>query len=138
MIKIKTGSSVPADNHTRLRLASAIVGTLTLAACASAPLAPTQELQAAELAIANAEKARVADYAAPELGEARDKLAAARVAVQQEKMGKAQQLAEQSRVDADLAAAKSSAVRAKLVNDEMLKSTDAIKQEMQRNPGAAK
>lgn len=138
MIMIKPKKNLVSDDYTRLRLASAIVGTLTLAACASVPPAPTQELQAAEMAIANAEKARVADYAAPELGEARDKLAAARVAVQQEQMVRAQQLAEQSRVDADLAAAKSSAVRAKTVNDEMIKSTDAMKQEMQRNPGATK
>lgn len=37
-----------------------------LAACSSPP--PDRELQAAELSITNAEKARVADYASPELG----------------------------------------------------------------------
>lgn len=107
-----------------------------LAACASAPQAPTQALQAAELAIANAEQARVADYASPELGEAREKLTAARAAVQEEHMVLAQRLAEQSRVDAELATAKFEAAKANSVNDEMRKSTDALKQEMQRNPGA--
>ena len=96
---------------------------------------PTQALQAAELAIANAEKARVADYASPELSQARDKLASARTAVEQEQMEMALYLVEQSRVDADLASAKAEVVKAKTVNDEMKKSIETLKQEMQRNPG---
>lgn len=47
----------------------------------------------------------------------------------------AQQLAEQSRVDAELALAKAEAIKAKEINDEMMKSTDVMKQEMQRNTG---
>ena len=117
-----------------LRLAAA--GLLLLGACATVPQPPTQALQAAELAIANAEQARVADYASPELGEARENLTAARNAVQQKHMVLAQQLAEQSRVNAELATAKAESAKAKAVNDEMRKSTDTLKQEMQRNPGA--
>lgn len=119
-----------------LGLATALTGVLLLAACASAPVPPTEALQAAELAIANAEQARVADYASPELGQARDKLTAARAAVQKEEMVEARRLAEQSRADAELATAKAGALKAKAVNDEMLKSTESLKQEMQRNPGA--
>ncbi|MWV17380.1 DUF4398 domain-containing protein [Pseudomonas sp. L-22-4S-12] len=111
-------------------------GGLLLSACAERPLPPSQALQAAESAISNAEQARVADYASPELGVAREKLAAANAAVQQEQMLLAEHLAEQSRVEAELALAKSQAARAKMVNDEMLKSTDSLKQEMQRNTGA--
>lgn len=116
------------------RLAGAMAGLLTLAACASMP-PPTEALQAAELAIANAEQARVADYASPELGTAREKLSAARTAVEQKKMAQAKRLAEQSRVDAELALAKAEAAKAQAVNDEMQKSTETLKQEMQRNPG---
>lgn len=119
-----------------LLIATSLAGALTLSGCMSAPKPPTQELQAAELAITTAEQARVADYASPELGQARDKLTAARAAVQQEKMLDAQRLAQQSRVDAELASAKAEAAKAKVVNDEMLKSTDSLKQEMQRNTGA--
>lgn len=119
-----------------LGLATALTGMLLLAACASAPVPPTEALQAAELAISNAEQARVADYASPELGEAREKLTAARAAVQKEEMVAAKRLAEQSRADAELATAKAGALKAKAVNDEMLKSTESLKQEMQRNPGA--
>lgn len=106
-----------------------------LAACASVPMPPTEALNAAEQAIATAEKARVADYASPELGQAREKLAAANLAVEKEEMVVAQRLAEQSRADAELALAKSEAAKAKTVNDEMKTSTEVIKQEMQRNPG---
>ncbi len=107
-----------------------------LAACASnPPQPPTAQLQAAEQAIASAERDRVADYASVELSEARDKLRAAYSAVQQEKMELAQRLAEQSRVDAELASARAEAARAEVVNDEMRKSIDMLKQEMQRNTG---
>ncbi len=107
---------------------------LFLAACASTP-PPTQQITAAEVAISHAEQARVADYASPELASARDKLTAARAAVAKEDMRTAQRLAEQAALEADLATAKLNAAKAKTVNDEMLKSTSVIKQEMQRNPG---
>lgn len=133
--QISHGSGVVRPGSS-LRLAAAVAGLLALAACASEPVPPTQALQAAELAIANAEQARSAEYASLELVEAREKLTAARTAVTQEKMVLAQRLAEQSRVDAELASAKAEAAKARAVNDEMQKSTNALKQEMQRNPGA--
>lgn len=125
---LKRGSSLPTS--------IAAMGLLALAACASVPQPPTEALQAAELAISNAEKARVADYASPELGAARENLSAARTAVQQEQMMLATRLAEQSQANAQLATAKAEAAKAKVVNDEMQKSIDTLKQEMQRNPGA--
>jgi PBP1b-binding outer membrane lipoprotein LpoB len=115
--------------------ATVTLGLLLLSGCASTPQPPTQALQAAEMAITTAEQARVADYAAPELGEARQKLAAANAAVQAKNMTQAQRLAEQARVDAELAVARNDVGKAKIVNDEMKKSTDTIKTEMQRNPG---
>ncbi len=112
-----------------------ISGSLVLTGCATPPEAPSHEIQAAELAIANAEQARVADYASPELGEAREKLAGARSAVNVENMVLAKRLAEQARLDADLATARAAVARAGIVNDEMQQSTETIKQEMDRNPG---
>lgn len=109
-----------------------LMGLLLLTACASTP-PPNQALQAAEQAIATAEQARVADYASPELSEARDKLAASRAAIQQKNMVLAQRLADESRADAQLASAKAEAAKAKLVNDDMQKSNVTLKQEMQRN-----
>jgi len=119
-----------------LRLLAAAAGLVTLAACASAPPAPTHALQAAEIAITNAEQARVADYASIELNEARENLAAARKAVQDKDMARAERLAEQSRVNAELASANAELTRARAINEEMQKSIDILKQEMQRGPGA--
>ncbi len=117
------------------RIAGGVALFLAITACASAPVPPNRELQAAQTAIDSAEQARVADYASPELGQAREKLSAARAAVQQEDMDSARRLAEQSQVDAQLALARAQATKARLVNEEMLKSTNSLKVEMQRNTG---
>ncbi|MDR7088294.1 MULTISPECIES: DUF4398 domain-containing protein [Cellvibrio] len=116
-------------------LATLSVSGLLLAGCSSPPKAPDQALQAAELAIATAEQARVADYASPELGEARDKLTAARTAVAKEEMTTAARLAEQARADAELATAKAEAAKAQAINDELGKSVNTLEQELQRNSG---
>jgi len=113
------------------------VGILMLTACASVP-PPHQALRDAERAIAYAEQSRVADYASPELKEAREKLTAARIAVEQEKMVEAQRLAEQSKADAELASAKAEASKAKAINEEMQKGIGTLKQEMQRSTGDSK
>jgi putative cell wall-binding protein len=120
----------------QLRTGTAIAGLLLLVACASAPKPPTAALQAAESAITNAERARVADHASQELTQAREKLTAANAAVRQEQMVLALRLAEQSRVDAELATARAEEIKARAINDEMKKSTHALEQEMQRNTGA--
>lgn len=118
-----------------LSLSIMLTSMLALPGCASAPKAPERALQAAEQAITTAEQARVADYASPELGEARRNLTAARDAVKDEEMVLAERLAVQSRSDAELALAKAEAAKARAVNLEMQESIDALKQEMQRNSG---
>jgi hypothetical protein len=118
-----------------LRMAGVATALLILAGCASTPDAPTDSLRAAEMAIAQAETARVADYAAPEIGAARQLLTAAHDAVADEEMALAWRLAEQSRVNAELAYAKAEAAKAAAINEEMQKGIDALKQEMQRNSG---
>jgi hypothetical protein len=116
--------------------AAALAGFLALSACATAPEPPTRALQAAESAIASAEQDRVATYASAELREAREKLTAARAEVRDEEMVKARYLAEESLVHAELAAAQAEEIKAKAVNDDMQKSIDTLKQEMQRSSGA--
>jgi pyruvate/oxaloacetate carboxyltransferase len=118
-----------------LRMATLCAGLLLLGACASTPLPPTQQLQAAELAITNAEQARVADFAAEDLNRAREKLNAANTAVQQEDMVQAAYLADEARVSAELASAKTEMLKARAVNEEMQKSIETLKQEIQRNTG---
>ena len=119
----------------RLGIAAGIASALTLTACASTPPAPTAALQAAELAISNAERAEAGQYAAVELAEARTKFASADAAVHEEKMVLGEQLAEQSRTEAELASARTAAAKAKKVNEEMSQSTGTLIEEMQRNAG---
>ncbi|MDO9318594.1 MAG: DUF4398 domain-containing protein [Gammaproteobacteria bacterium] len=118
----------------RLLVGSSIV--FALAACASAPLPPTQQLQAAELAISSAEQERVADFAPQDLKQAHDKLSAARTAVQAEDMEQAERLADESRVSAELASARTALLKTQAVNAEMQQSIDALQQEILRNSGA--
>lgn len=126
--KMKATINLPTCS-TGFLLALAMSG---LMGCASVP-APTKELQAAELAITNAQQDNALESAALEMSSAREKLAAARAAVEEKKMEEAARLAEQSRVEAELASAKAKEVKAKAVNEDMKNSTETLKQEMQRN-----
>lgn len=103
-----------------------------ITACASTP-PPTEELQAAESAISQAEQARVQDYSAMELSEARQDLADAQAAVANENMVAAARLAELAKVNADLATAKAQAGRATAATQDVQKGMDVLKSEMQRN-----
>jgi len=114
------------------------LSVLAMVACASTPEAPTEAMQAAEQAIATADQAQIVEFASAELTEAREKLSAAKRAVTDKKMVLAERLANESRADADLAIAKGEAAKASLVNDEMRKSTNTLKQEMNRKVGDVK
>ena len=122
----------------RLRLCAAagLTGAVALvAACASMPPPPTSSLDAAKVAIANADKADAGQYASAELGEARQKLALADTAMSEKSeksMILAERLADESRVEAELASARSAAAKAAAVNTEMNRGADALTEEMQR------
>lgn len=118
-------------------VASTCILASTLVACTSTPKPPTEALQAAELSIANAEQARVADYASPELSAAREKLTEARVAATEKDMQRAARLAEQARADAELATARAQAAKAQEVNETLKKNIDDLQQELQRQSGGA-
>jgi hypothetical protein len=113
----------------------ALPGVLMASAAFAGPPIPTTNLQAAQLAIANAERVDAATLAGVELGEARGKLAAAQSAVEDKKMIVAAQYADEARVVAELAAAKSGAAKAKTVNDGIERSTATLIEEMQRKSG---
>jgi PBP1b-binding outer membrane lipoprotein LpoB len=121
----------------RLRVAAGLAGALMITACASTP-APTAQLQAAQQAIAAAERTDASRHAAAELGAAQARLASANTAVQAKEMESAARLADESRVEAELATAKTASVKARMVNDEMKRSTGTLIDEMQRNTGEPK
>lgn len=108
---------------------------LLLTACASTPLPPTQEISAAEQSLTDAEQARVAEYALPELQEAREQLSASRAAVLKEDMVLAKRLAQQASMNIKLAAAKAELAKAEEVNTDMTQNIDVLKEEMQRKTG---
>jgi hypothetical protein len=122
---------------TRRRLRIALIPILLMFAGAAiaAPPIPTTNLEAAQQAIANAERVDAATYAGVELGEARGKLSAAQRAVEEKQMVVAQQFADQARAEAELAAAKSGAVKALAVNEDIKRSTATLVEEMQRKSG---
>lgn len=109
--------------------------SVLLASCASAPEAPVSQIQAAEQAIAAAERITASDYALPELLEARADLVSARAAVQKEDMLAARRYAELSQAGAELASARAGEGKVRAVIDDMQKNIDVLKQEMQRKTG---
>lgn len=121
---------------------SALVATTTLATiiltgCASTP-PPTAQLQAAQQAIASAERIEAGQFAAVDLASARTKLASADQAVVAKDMIVAARLADESRAEAELASARTANAKAKAVNDEMKKGTGVLVDEMQRSTGDKK
>ena len=122
---------------TRRRLRIAVPALLAFSSAFAAPPPPVTNLQSAQQAIANAERFDAATHAGVELGEARGKLAAAQQAVSDKKMLMAARFADEARVEADLAAAKAGAVKAKAVNEDIKRSTATLVKEMQRKTGGA-
>jgi hypothetical protein len=90
--------------------AALLAAALVLAGCASTP-APLGTLDEAERAIAAARAARADDYAPVELGFAEERLADARLAMDEGDYDVARVEAEQAEVNAALAAARSRAAR---------------------------
>jgi Domain of unknown function (DUF4398) len=126
------------SSASRRRLRFVLPALLLAATAFAGNPPPTTNLQAAQQAIANAERVDAATLAGLELGEARGKLAAAQTAVADKKMTVAAQLADEARVGAELAAAKAGAAKAKTVNENIERSTATLIEEMQRKSGDAR
>lgn len=121
-------------NQPRALLLAAVV--LALGACASAPPAPVDAIQAAEIAISNADKENAAEFAPLEMRSAREKLAAARVApTDDDSAANSRRLADEARADAELATARAAAAKASAVNEDLKKSNQTLRQETQRARG---
>jgi len=119
----------------RMQLLLAVSLLLVLAACQSTPPPPAQQMQAAQFAIASAEQERAADFVPLDMRQAHDKLTAARVAIQAEDMELATRLADESRVSAELATARTAQMKARAMHDEMQQSLNTLQREILRNTG---
>lgn len=117
------------------------IGALALVACASVPPPPTDAFQAADTAITNADKEGAVEFAPLELKSARDKMAQARNAVanepSEEAVMQARRWADEASADAELATARARAGRAAVVNAELQKNIDTLRQELKRSSGDA-
>ena len=118
----------------RIRTAAGLTAAVVLlGSCATTPPAPpTASLNAARQAITNAEQSEARRYASAELDEANRKLASANRAVTTENMIEADRFAQESRIVAELASARTESTKAVEINDEMGRGADALNEEMQR------
>ncbi len=105
---------------------------ILLSACASAPLPPKVELDAAQSAIGAAETANAGRFASAELSEAREKLSRANSAAANKQMLAAKRLAEESKLTAELAFARTETAKAVAINAELSEGVEALSEEMQR------
>ena len=126
---------IPPKLYAQLPLAAVFLAGLILVSCATMPPEKPASMRAAQEAISNAERVEAGRYAAGELGSARTRLASAEVAVSEKKLLLANQFADESRAEAELASAKTAEAKAGAVNDEMKRSTGAMVEEMKRGTG---
>lgn len=106
-----------------------------MGACASSTPIPSPAMNAARTAITQAERADASRYAGAELATARQRLAAADAAANARDMTKALHFAEQAKVEAELAHARSEAAKAAAINAEMQRNADILLDELQRKGG---
>jgi hypothetical protein len=114
-------------------LALVAVASLLMAACASTP-APTEQVAVSTAALANATSAGGGEIAPAEMGMARDKMGRANVAMTSKEYDRAQMLAAEAQVDAQLAGAKARSSKARKAADELQESIRVLREEMDRKP----
>jgi len=108
--------------------------TLIVAGCATTP-PPTETVSKAELAVEEAGEGKAPDYAPVELRQARRKLDRAQQAMDDEKHDKARRLAEEALVDAQVAEAKAEAQRTHQILEELRKSIESLREQIDRAQG---
>lgn len=110
----------------------ALASALMASACATVP-PPTDLMAAAEQSVQRANAARGEDPSPPELRAARAKLAGAQDAIAKRELLTATRLAEEARLDADLATARIESARAQFEVEAMKKGNEALQQQALRN-----
>mgnify|MGYP000619194974 CR=1 FL=1 len=106
---------------------------LVVSACASTGDKPVKQLARAEASIEQAENADARKYGVVELDAARKQYEEAQDAVKAGDMVRAQRLAHQAELDAELAAAKARTRKTQKAADELEKSIRTLHDEIQRS-----
>jgi Domain of unknown function (DUF4398) len=115
------------------RLAVSLVcSALCGAAGCSSVSPPVDKIAAADLAVRQAETSTASQYAPLPLRMAREKLEAARRAMDEEEYQDARRLAEQALVDAQLAQETAASAKARAAAEELQQSIETLRQEAQR------
>jgi len=113
--------------------AAALLAASALGGCASQPK-PTAQLVRASTLVSEAEKDQAQRYAAADLQHARDELSAAKTAESDGNNDSALRLAERAAADADLAGARAASGKAQQSADQVRRSIDTLKQQLQQSP----
>jgi hypothetical protein len=98
-------------------------------------VAPFEKITAVQKAIDDARESNAIINAPLELKLAEDKLAKAKLAINEEEFEMARRLADEALIDAKLAEAKSRSERAKKLDQEMRNSIDTLRHELERSEG---
>jgi hypothetical protein len=98
-------------------------------------IAPLEKITTVQKAIDAARESNAIINAPLELKLAEDKLAKAKLAINEEEFEMARRLADEALIDAKLAEAKSRAEKAKKLEQEMRKSIDTLRHELERSEG---
>lgn len=114
-----------------LKILPMIVGIGLIAACGSTN-PPTQQLTETRMVIEQAEQVGAEEYAPLELRNAGIKLEQARAASEAKEYEKAIRLAEQARVDAELAQVKALSAKSQKAAAELKESIRVLQQELER------
>ena len=104
-----------------------------LAGCASEPK-PTAQLVRASTLVSEAEKDQAQRFAAADLQRARDELSHAQTAESDGKYANAARLADRAAADADLASARAASGKAQQSAEQVHRSLDTLKQQLQQSP----
>lgn len=125
------------DGRPRMRVAAlsaaALLAASALGGCASQPKPDAQLVRASTL-VSEAEKDQAQRYAAADLQHARDELTAAQTAESDGRNDSALRLAERAAADADLASARAASGKAQQSADQVRRSIDTLKQQLQQGP----
>ena len=113
--------------------AAALLVAAGMAGCASQPK-PTAQLVRASTLVSQAEKDGAQRFAAADLQRARDELSNAQTAESDGKYANAQRLADRAAADADLASARASSGKSQQSAEQVRRSLDTLRQQLQQNP----
>lgn len=113
------------------RIGVTVVAAISMAGCASTP-APTERMIIARAAISNAGSAGGSEFAPLQLKSAMEKMDIAEQAMSDKDYARARQFAEQAQVDAQLAGAMASSVKAKKAADALQEDSRVLRQEIDR------